>query len=213
MKKLLLQISFAAAIIGCNDHSRHEASTSDTLQHAHHNSTVPQTTDSASITQIMGNMMMQMHSMKPTGNNDVDFATMMVVHHQAAVEMAKKEISAGSDSAMRSFAQKVITNQDKEINMMQQFIADAAKITSPDAEAFQKTLNNSMMAMMKETTLYNNTDKDFAVQMIPHHQSAVDMAKAYLAGGKTEALLTLCNNIITAQTKEINWLNEWLTKH
>ena len=55
---------------------------------------------------------------------------------------------------------------------------------------------------------------DFAMMMIPHHQSAIDMAQAYLASGENDPELTeLSNEIIAAQEKEIAFLNGWLEKN
>ena len=55
---------------------------------------------------------------------------------------------------------------------------------------------------------------DFAMMMIPHHQSAIDMARAYLASGENDPELTkLSNEIIAAQETEIASLKEWLKKN
>ena len=114
---------------------------------------------------------------------------------------------------MKSFAMKVIEDQNKEIQFMQDFISKAPGTTSPNSADFQKGLNGSMMAMMNDSTIiYNDIDKDFAARMIPHHQSAVNMAKAYLSFGRDRSLEALCENIIRSQTTEINWLKGWLAK-
>jgi uncharacterized protein (DUF305 family) len=68
---------------------------------------------------------------------------------------------------------------------MHQYISKSPKITSSNSADFEKALNHSMVAMMNDTTtVYNNFDKDFAAQMIPHHQMAVDIDKAYLYYGQ-----------------------------
>ena len=55
---------------------------------------------------------------------------------------------------------------------------------------------------------------DFAKMMIPHHQSAIDMAQVYLASGENDPELTkLSNEIIAAQEKEIAFLKDWLEKN
>jgi uncharacterized protein (DUF305 family) len=55
---------------------------------------------------------------------------------------------------------------------------------------------------------------DFALMMIPHHQSAIDMAKAYLDSGENDPELTkLSNDIIAAQESEIAFLKAWLAKN
>jgi uncharacterized protein (DUF305 family) len=52
-------------------------------------------------------------------------------------------------------------------------------------------------------------DKEFLSEMIVHHQGAVEMAKAVLATSKRPELITLANDIISAQTKEIGMMQEW----
>jgi uncharacterized protein (DUF305 family) len=46
--------------------------------------------------------------------------------------------------------------------------------------------------------------------MMDHHQMAVDMSTDCLKKAKTQDVLTLCQNIIDAQTKEIKQLHDWL---
>jgi uncharacterized protein (DUF305 family) len=53
------------------------------------------------------------------GNVDHDFATMMIPHHQGAIDMAKAELSFGKDPVMRRLAQEIIVDQKSEIDAMQ----------------------------------------------------------------------------------------------
>ena len=72
-----------------------------------------------------------------------------------------------------------------------------------------KKMDTDMAAM----TMTGKPGHDFAAMMIPHHQSAIDMAKAYLASGDNNPELTkLANEIIAAQEKEIAFLKDWLAK-
>ena len=61
---------------------------------------------------------------------------------------------------------------------------------------------NRMMAGM-EVKPTGDVDTDFALMMIPHHQGAIDMAKAQLRFGKNQRLLTLAREIIAKQEQEI----------
>ena len=71
-----------------------------------------------------------------------------------------------------------------------------------------------MDADMKTMEMSGKAGVDFARMMIPHHQSAIDMAKAYLASGETDAELSkLSNDIIVAQEGEIVFLKGWLAKN
>jgi uncharacterized protein (DUF305 family) len=71
-----------------------------------------------------------------------------------------------------------------------------------------------MDADMKAMKMTGKPGADFALMMIPHHQSAIDMAKAYLASGENDPELTkLSNDVVAAQEKEIAFLREWLKKN
>jgi uncharacterized protein (DUF305 family) len=50
----------------------------------------------------------------------------------------------------------------------------------------------------------------FLQGMIDHHQMALDMAADCLTKAKTESVRALCQNIITAQDKEIKLMRGWL---
>jgi uncharacterized protein (DUF305 family) len=217
MTKTFLLAGFTTILLACNNNSNNNAANPDSSNHAAHSETSSHTQNQNQlnpVTATMDKMMHEMHGAKPTGNNDVDFATMMLEHHRGAVEMSKVEVDKGNNAELKAFAQKVMDDQNKEIGFMQDFISKAPKTNSSNSPDFQKALNGSMMAMMDDnTTIYNDIDKDFAAQMIPHHQSAVDMAQAYLQYGKEAGLTTLCQNIISSQEKEINWLKEWLYRN
>ena len=61
------------------------------------------------------------HDMKAApmnGNADHDFVTMMIPHHQGAIDMAKGELKYGKDTAMRRLAEEIITDQKSEIDLM-----------------------------------------------------------------------------------------------
>ena len=63
----------------------------------------------------MDDMQKKMAAMKSTGNPDIDFAMMMVAHHQGAIDMAQAEVDGGKDPAMIKAAKKIIVAQKKEI--------------------------------------------------------------------------------------------------
>lgn len=63
----------------------------------------------------MMNGMEKMKQMKMTGDSDKDFAMMMKMHHQAALEMAKPEIEHGKSPEMKAMARKIVKDQTKEI--------------------------------------------------------------------------------------------------
>lgn len=54
-----------------------------------------------------------------SGDADHDFASMMMPHHQGAVDMAKAELLYGIDPVLRRLAQEIIVTQGQEIEVMQ----------------------------------------------------------------------------------------------
>jgi uncharacterized protein (DUF305 family) len=67
----------------------------------------------------MSVMQKGMHTAPQTGDPDRDFVTMMIPHHQGAIDMAKALLLSGKDSQMRRLAQEIITDQKSEIQLMQ----------------------------------------------------------------------------------------------
>jgi uncharacterized protein (DUF305 family) len=50
-----------------------------------------------------------------TGNPDQDLVSMMMPHHQGAIDMARIYLRDGKDPEIRRMAQSIITDQEKEI--------------------------------------------------------------------------------------------------
>ena len=64
-----------------------------------------------------------MESTKMTGDTDRDFATMMKLHHQGAIDMAQMELKNGKDAKMQAIAKRIIKAQQKEIKEFDQWLA------------------------------------------------------------------------------------------
>ena len=52
-------------------------------------------------------------------------------------------------------------------------------------------------------------DKEFIIQMIEHHQGAIDMAKQAQQNAGQEEIKNLADDIITAQENEISQMQQW----
>lgn len=65
-----------------------------------------------------------MMSMAPeTGDADVDFVKGMILHHQAAIDMAKVQLEHGKDPEIRKLAEAIVAAQTKEIAEMNAWLA------------------------------------------------------------------------------------------
>lgn len=70
---------------------------------------------------------------------------------------------------------------------------------------------DSAMSTMEMT---GDPSVDFATMMIPHHQSAVDMAEAYIESEEQDPELTeLAREIVASQEAEIKTLESWLDEN
>ena len=72
---------------------------------------------------MMKDMNDKMSSMPMSGNPDVDFAMMMRIHHQGAIDMAQAELRDGKAPQMRKMASAIISAQKKEIAEIDKFLA------------------------------------------------------------------------------------------
>lgn len=65
----------------------------------------------------MERMMQDMH-VAPTGDVDRDFVSMMIPHHQGAIDMARAVLRSSHNEAIRRLAQEIIVTQEDEIRAM-----------------------------------------------------------------------------------------------
>ena len=93
---------FAAVAVAATEASREAAFTSE---------------NAAAMARMMKGM-----EVKPSGNVDLDFARMMIAHHQGAIDMALAELRHGRNERLRRLAQEIIVNQRQEIEAMQMVI-------------------------------------------------------------------------------------------
>ncbi|WP_168990372.1 DUF305 domain-containing protein [Aureimonas flava] len=70
---------------------------------------------------------------------------------------------------------------------------------------------DAMNAAMAQTPMTGRPGLDFAQMMIPHHQSAIDMAQAYLDSGENDPVLArISRDVIASQQAEIAELRAWI---
>jgi uncharacterized protein (DUF305 family) len=86
---------------------------------------------------------------------------------------------------------------------------------SMDVDEGHMSMMSGMDAMNKNMMMggmAKDIDVAFACAMIPHHQGALDMAKAELEYGDDEWAKVKAQQVIDAQVKEIAELKAWLEK-
>lgn len=147
---------------------------------------------------------------------DKAFVDGMVPHHQAAVDMAKAELSKGRDPRVKALAQNIADSQTREIGQMRA-IAQRIGATPPPREwsapmgtlmGVPISMNMPQMGSMVASAAH--PDRAFLLMMIPHHASAIVMADEEAKDGADPALKTLSQSIYTDQAAQIGQMQQLL---
>jgi uncharacterized protein (DUF305 family) len=153
---------------------------------------------------------------------DVSFATEMIQHHRQAVEMADLAADRASSQEVKDLATKIKGAQDPEIKTMSGWLTSWGEEVPADMsgmEGHDMGDMSSMPGMMSSEDMGKlekasgaEFDKMFLEMMIKHHEGAVSMAKTEKANGEYGPAVKLADDVITAQTAEIEQMNKMLGK-
>jgi uncharacterized protein (DUF305 family) len=83
------------------------------------------------------------------------------------------------------------------------------------AKSFDALMDDAMAVMdagMKQAPMNGVSEHDFVTMMMPHHQGAVDMAKAMLLYTRDPEIRNLALGIIAEQQNEIKVMQAWLQR-
>lgn len=81
--------------------------------------------------------------------------------------------------------------------------SDATSAPGAAATSAMMGAMDRMHSDMNSVELTGDIDRDFTALMVPHHQSAVEMARAYLQSGRDPELRRLAESILVSQEAEI----------
>lgn len=165
---------------------------------------------------------------------DAGFARAMQVHHAQAVEMAFMIRDRTNDPTLRTIALDIITSQQQQIGQMygwlemwrlpQTSTAPLMAWMSTDATHQSSMgsmddagMDDAMPGMASDTQLLSleqargqRAETLFLRMMIAHHRGGVEMAQRALAEAKEPVVLRLAAAIETAQTAEIEQMQQLL---
>jgi uncharacterized protein (DUF305 family) len=152
---------------------------------------------------------------------DRTFISAMVLHHQAAVEMAQVEVQRGQRAEVRQLAQQVITAQQSQIKELQQIAQQDfgfTPSTSLPATTQQGVLMGQPILMnfqqdIDDLKTTSDPDAMFLQMMIPHHAMAIVQADTQMMYGSNQRLKTISQDIISSQSSEIGEMEAMLQHH
>lgn len=155
----------------------------------------------------MGAMVGMDHSASPMDSSapyDASFIDNMIVHHQGAIVMAKEAQTQSKRPEILKLAGDIIAAQQTEIAQMQTWRAQ----WYPDLPV-TKGMGMDMGTMTVAGDASVPFDLRFIDAMIPHHQSAVSMAKDAEQKATKPEIKQLAGAIIKAQDSEIAQMQGW----
>lgn len=142
---------------------------------------------------------------------DTEFAQMMIVHHEGAIEMADLVVERAATAQVRELGERIRAAQAPEIERMTTWLESWGEPLASDADHDGMDHGGMDMGGMDQqqamTALDNADDADvdrlFLELMIEHHRGAVVMAEAQIADGQNADAIALAHDIIAAQEAEI----------
>ena len=149
---------------------------------------------------------------------DLQFIDSMIHHHEGAIQMANMVIGKTQRPELKQFAQKMIDDQSKEIDHMEQWREQwyagkpsALNMEMPGMVGGTKIMNSEHMKEM-DSMPPNHFDDHFLNMMTAHHEGAVTMAKDALKRAEHPEIKTLSEQIIKTQQAEIDQMKAWKKK-
>lgn len=144
---------------------------------------------------------------------DVMFASMMIVHHQQAIEMSDIVLAkTGIAPEVVELAEAIKAAQRPEIELLRGWLDDWGAESVDGVGGMDH--GDGMMTDDDLAALAGADGAEasplFLEQMIVHHRGALEMAKAEVDAGRNADAVELARTIIAAQTGEIERMQDLL---
>ena len=146
-------------------------------------------------------------------SGDVEFAQMMIPHHEQAVEMADLALSNDTASPeVKALAGQIKAAQDPEIQTMQGWLAQWG------ASQSSGSMDHGSGGMMSDDDMSSlmgasgpEFDQMWLTMMIEHHEGAIEMAQDVLATTADPDVEKLATAVVEGQEKEITTMKGMLS--
>jgi uncharacterized protein (DUF305 family) len=151
--------------------------------------------------------------MKNGRYSDERFINAMVPHHQGAVDMARVALKNAEHPEIQQLAENIISTQKAEIGELKSIKQEEFGTSRVPMDMSMGQMKNMGMMMNPEALAKKDPfDRAFIDAMIPHHQSAIEMAGVAEDKSKNPRIRKLAANIVEAQKHEISQMKQWRTQ-
>ncbi len=165
--------------------------------------------DQGSMGESSGDMARQM-VMEDGRYSDERFIDAMVPHHQGAVEMAEVALQNAEHEEIRSLADDIVIAQEAEIEELKTIKREKFGTSEVPMKMDPEEMRSmGMTADPQELAKKEPFDRAFIDAMIPHHQSAIEMARVALEESRVPEIEELAEEIVRAQQREIEQMRQW----
>ena len=155
--------------------------------------------------------------------DDLMFLTMMIMHHQQALDMAALVPSRSDREEFVRFARYVDSGQQAEIDQMQALLKAAADrgLEAPHHDMTGDPPMSGMLSRAQMAALAAAKGPEFErlwlQGMIYHHQGALDMAREqqehqFATHREPFGIDAMVDDMLNAQRMEINKMQTWLVQ-
>ncbi|HEX8598635.1 MAG TPA: DUF305 domain-containing protein [Chloroflexia bacterium] len=134
------------------------------------------------------------------------FLSMMIEHHQGAVEMAGLVEARTAHQELKTVARNIIADQQRETADMTNWLKQWYNM-APMSGMMHGDMHG--MSMSLENLRGDEFDKAFLQMMHEHHRGAIAMSELVPTRATHSELKTLAQNIITSQEAEIQQFMQW----
>ncbi|AHY47882.1 hypothetical protein RradSPS_2599 [Rubrobacter radiotolerans] len=143
--------------------------------------------------------------------SDRRFIDMMVPHHVGAVEMAEVALDGNAEhEEIVQLSRDIIRTQNAEIEELRQIKEErfgTSEVPMDMSDEEMRTMGMGMNA--RDLANEEPFDLAFIEQMIPHHQSAIEMSEVARQNTDDPQIRELAEEIIAAQEREISEMESW----
>ena len=148
---------------------------------------------------------------------DVEFAQMMIPHHEQAVEMADLVADRSTDPDVQDLAARIQAAQGPEIDTLNSWLeswgADSAdsEMSGMDHSAMGGMMSEEDMSSL-EAASGVQFDRLWLQMMLEHHTGAVGMAQTEIDNGEDPEAIALAQDIKSSQGTEITEMEQLLER-